>query len=179
MSTTIVAPRSAGESVWNANTGCEGGGGATPVVANQLVYSPNNPGGYNGLVYNAETGANAGTYVADSPAAFTTSTGYFLQSGTLRGITLNNSTVQWSFAGDGKLAGSPIAVNQYVIIGSGSGNLYAVDGGSGAQVWQVSLPAPIVAAPNQLPFSGLAAGDGLLVVPAGTKVTAYVLASNP
>lgn len=168
-----------GDSIWNNNTGCEGGGGATPVVANQLVYSPNTPAGYNGSVYNAETGASTGTYVADSPAAFTTNTGYFLQSGTLRGVALSNNSVEWSFAGDGKLAGSPIAVNQYVFIGSSSGNLYALDGTTGKQVWQVTLGAPVGASVGGLPFSALSAGDGLLVVPAGTKVTAYVLSTHP
>jgi outer membrane protein assembly factor BamB len=163
-----------GESIWNNNTGCEGGGGATPVVANQFVYSPNGVSGYNGTTYNAETGALIGTYSADGPSAFTATTGYYLQGGTLRGISVAGSTVEWSFAGDGQLSGAPIAVNQYVIIGSASGNLYALDGATGKQVWQVTLPAP----PNWqfvLPLSGLAAGDGLLVVPAGTKVTTYVI----
>jgi outer membrane protein assembly factor BamB len=167
-----------GESVWNNNTGCEGGGGATPVVANQLVYSPNEVSGYNGTTYNAETGALSGTYTADSPSAFTASTGYFLQGGTLRGISVASNTVQWSFAGDGQLSGAPIAVNQYVFIGSGSGNLYALDGTTGQLAWQVTLPAPVVWQ-LALPLSGLAAGDGLLVVPAGTKVTAYMLSTNP
>ncbi len=167
-----------GESVWNNNTGCEGGGGATPVVANQIVYSPNGVSGYDGTTYNAETGALGGTYTADSPSAFTTSTGYFLQGGTLRGIAVANNAVEWSFAGDGQLAGSPIAVNQYVFIGSGSGNLYALDGATGQTAWQVTLPAPVISQ-LVLPLSGLAAGDGLLVVPAGTKVTAYVLSANP
>lgn len=168
-----------GDSIWNNNTGCEGGGGATPVVANQLVYSPNGTSGYNGSVYNAETGANAGTFVADAPPAFTATNGYFLQSGTLRGVSLSNNTVEWSFAGDGQLVGSPIAVNQYVFIGSSSGNLYALNGASGQQAWEVSLGAPVVLQSGGGQFSGLAAGDGLLVVPAGTKVTAYVLSANP
>ncbi len=168
-----------GDLIWNDNTGCEGGGGLTPVVANQLVYAPNITSGYNGSILNAETGANAASYVADSPAAFTASTGYFLQSGTLRGVTLSNNTVTWSFAGDGQLAGSPIAVNQYVFIGSSSGNLYALDGSTGHQVWQVTLGAPVGSGVGSLPMSGLAAGDGLLVVPAGTKVTAYTLSTNP
>ena len=169
-----------GESIWNNNTGCEGGGGATPVVANQLVYSPNGVSGYNGSVFNAETGAVAGSFVADTPAAFTASTGYFLQTGTLRGVTLSNNTVLWSFAGDGQLAGSPIVVNQYVIIGSLSGNLYALDGSTGHQVWQVALGAPVGTGSVSLQLSGLAAGDGLLVVPSGTtKVTAYTLSTSP
>lgn len=168
-----------GEVIWNNSTGCEGGGGNTPVVANQLDYSPNNFPSYSGDVFNAETGASAGSYVADSPPAFTQTMGYFLQSGTLRGILLSNNTVQWSFSGDGQLLGSPIAVNQYVFIGSQSGNLYAVDSTTGAQVWSVNLGAPIDASALMMPFSGLAAGDGLLVVPAGTTVTAYTLSTNP
>jgi hypothetical protein len=107
------------ECIWSNNTGCSGGG--TPVVANQLLYAPNGFGTYNGSVFNAETGTGAGSYVADNPGAFTTDTGYFLQSGTLRGA------------------------------GWGAG----------------------------IPLSGLSAGDGLLVVPNGTKVNAYVLSTNP
>lgn len=168
-----------GESIWSVNTGCEGGGGATPVVANQLVYSPNLISNYNGTIYNAETGAEAGTYSADSPGAFTSTDGYFLQGGTLRGIALANNTVLWSFAGDGQLTGAPVAVNQYVFIESASGNLYGLDGTSGQQAWQVALPAAPPAWSSTLPATGLAAGDGLLVVPAGTKVAAYVLSTNP
>jgi outer membrane protein assembly factor BamB len=167
-----------GDSIWSNDTGCDGGGGATPVVANQLLYSPNNPGGYNGLIFNAETGVSSGTYTADSPAAFSPATGYFLQGGTLRAITQSNNTIQGSFAGDGTLAGSPIVVSQYVFIGSSSGNLYGLDS-SLHPVWQMTLPDPIVASPDRLPFSGLSAGDGLLVVPAGTKIHAYVLSNNP
>jgi outer membrane protein assembly factor BamB len=168
-----------GESIWNNNTGCEGGGGATPVAANGLVYSPNGVSGYNGGVFNSETGTSAGSYVADSPAAFSATTGYFLQGGTLRGVTLSNNTVIWSFAGDAQLAGSPIVVNQYVFIGSASGNLYALDGSTGQQKWTVNLGTAIDAAIYTMPMSSLAAGDGLLIVPSGTHVTAYTLSTQP
>jgi outer membrane protein assembly factor BamB len=168
-----------GDSIWSNNTGCEGGGGATPVVANQLVYSPNGVSGYDGDTFNAETGAIAGSYVADSPSAFTASTGYFLQSGTLRGVTISNNTVLWSFAGDGTLTGSPIVVNQYVFIASSSGNLYALNGSSGVQAWEIALGSAVDASTAALPFSSLAAGDGLLVVPAGNNVICYVLSSSP
>ena len=180
--TTIDYRPATGETIWSNNTGCSGGGGGTPVVANQLLYAPNGFGTYNGSIFNAETGALAGSYVSDNPGAFTASTGYFLQSGTLRGVTLSNNTVIWSFAGDGTLVTSPIAVNQYVLVGSSSGNLYALDGATGSQVWQVTLGAGLPPGAGWgagLPLSGLAAGDGLLVVPNGTKVTAYTLSTNP
>ncbi len=168
-----------GESIWQNTIGCSGGGGATPVVANQLLYSPGGSFGNNESIYTAETGILTGTYASDSPPAINANMGYFLQSRTLNAVTNANSTRQWSFTGDGQLDGAPIAVNQYVFIGSYSGNLYALDGTSGQQLWAATLPAPITVGDIELPFSGLSAGDGLLVVPAGTKVTAYLLSTNP
>ena len=168
-----------GDSIWYNNTGCEGGGGATPVVANGVVYSPNLVVGNSGSAFNAENGTNLGPYSADTPPAFTGSNGFYLQNGTLRSITNSNSTVNWSFAGDGQLAGSPVVVNNYVFIASSSGNVYALDMTSGLQDWQVTLPNAIAPQTGGLQYSGLAAGDGLLVVPNGTKVTTYVLSTNP
>ena len=171
-----------GNSVFNNDTGCDGGGGGTPVVANNVLYAPNGFGTYNGTTFNALTGAVLGTYVADNPPAIGSQIGFFLQSGVLRGVTLSNNTVAWSFSGDGLLASSPIAVGQYVIIGSSSGNVYAVDAATGTQVWTQNAGGAIAAGPQwgaAIPLSGLAAGDGLLVVPAGNKVVAYVLSTNP
>ncbi|HEX9139872.1 MAG TPA: PQQ-binding-like beta-propeller repeat protein, partial [Steroidobacteraceae bacterium] len=171
-----------GAQIWANATGCDGGGGGTPVVANGLFYSPNGAGTYNGQVFNAATGALAGAYIADNPPAIGTQMGYFLQSGTLRAITLSSGVLGWSFAGDGHLVTSPILVNQYVFVGSASGNLYGLDAATGAQVWQVNVGAAIPPGAGWLvgiPLSGLAAGDGLLVVPAGNTVTAYTLSTNP
>jgi outer membrane protein assembly factor BamB len=67
-------------------------------------------------------------------------------------------------------------------VGSSKGNLYAVDATTGAQVWTKSLGAAIPASPgyvSQLPYTGLAAGDGLLVFPNGTSVTGFVSSSSP
>jgi outer membrane protein assembly factor BamB len=169
-----------GASIWRNAGGCEGGGGGTPVVANGLLYQPGPS--YSGDTLNAETGAVVSSYVADNPPALGATTGYFLQSGTLRGLNLSSNTVLWSFAGDGHLVSNPLLVNNYVFIGSSSGNLYAVDGTSGAQLWQMSLGAAIPGGAtfdSGIPLNGLSAGDGLLVVPAGDTVTAYLLSSDP
>lgn len=162
-----------GEIIWDVSTGCSGGGNGVPVLANQLAYVSTG-------ILDAETGASDGNYASSWPPALAATFGYFLQSGTLRGVTLSNDTLQWSFTGDGQLSGAPIAVNQYVFIGSSSGNLYAVDSATGSQVWNVNLGTAIDT--NEIfgyPLSGLSAGDGLLIVPAGTKVTAYTLSTNP
>ena len=171
-----------GEQTWLDRTGCSGGGGATPVVANGVLYAPNGFGSYNGSTFNAATGALLGAYAADNPPAIGAQAGFFLQSGTLRGISLANNTVQWSFAGDGTLVTSPIAVNQVVFIGSSSGRLYGVDATSGQQVWVQDLGAAIPAGAGwgaRMPISGLSAGNGLLVVPAGNTLTAFSLSGVP
>lgn len=172
-----------GELLWDyINSGCNGRGGAITTVANQLLYSPNAGNYYAGEAIDPETGTVEGTYTADAPPAFTTSMGYFLQKGTpntLDGVTLSDNTVQWTFTGDGDLIGAPIVVNNYVFIGSSSGNLYALDGLTGDQKWDVDLGTAIIASFYSEDLSGLSAGDGLLVVPSENKITAYTLSTDP
>jgi len=163
------------------------------VVTNQLVYAQTNYVSLaSGSIYDAETGVNDGAYLSDVPPALTATVGYYLQGGTFQfgsfsGATLSavqqsSSTVLWSFAGDGELVTSPIVINQYVFIGSTSGNVYALDGATGQQVWQGSLGGVISQGARSgtgTVLSGLSAGDGLLVIPNGTKVTTYVVSTSP
>jgi len=178
--TTYALQPLVGTVLWTNNTGCEGGGGNTPVVANGVVYSPID-GQYSGAVYDAESGTLQGNFAASFPPAFTATTGFFLTNSTMQGIARSNNQILWSFAGDGALVTSPIAVNNYVIVGSANGNLYALDGATGSQVWTKNLGAPIPTTSSGTIsiYSGLSAGDGLLVVPSGNNVTAYVLSTNP
>jgi outer membrane protein assembly factor BamB len=172
-----------GERIWSDNTGCSGGGGATPVVANGVLYAPNGMGGtYNGSTFNAGSGTLLGSYAADNLPAIGSQSGYFLQSGTLRAISPANNTALWSFAGDGQLVTSPVVVNQCVFVGSSFGKLYGVDVASGQQRWSFNLGAAIPAGAGwgaRMPISGLSAGDGLLVVPAGSMLTAFTLSLAP
>ncbi len=169
-----------GTVLWSTNTGCSGGGGDTPVVANGVVYSPIN-GGYSGIAYDAETGAVVGSFSTTTLPAVTATTIYELSGGTLRALALSNNAVLWSFAGDGQLDTAPIVVGGYVFIGSFGGNLYALDASTGQQLWSQSFGVPINAsADGSLSnYGGLAAGNGLLLVPAGNTVTAYLLSTNP
>jgi outer membrane protein assembly factor BamB len=159
-----------GEVIWSTNTGCEGGGGATPVVGGGKVFAPIGVSSYGGNIYDAESGALLGAFSYSSLPAVTSSNAYALFGSTLRGLVLSNNQVLWSFAGDGGLATSPVVVNNYVFVGSSSGTLYALDAASGAvqKTWSLG------AAPT-----ALSAGDGLLIVPAGNTVNAFVLSTNP
>ena len=169
-----------GELIWNNSAGCEGGGGATGAAANGVYYSPNGASGFSGQSFNAQTGAVMTSYSATVPPAFGAQTGYFLQSGTLRGITLSNNTILWSFAGDGTLAMPPLLVNNYVFVQGSSGNLYALDATTGAQLWQVAAGTPpAFNAWFTLQTSAMSAGDGLLLVPTTTGLIAYTLSTNP
>ncbi len=179
--TAAALQPAAGSTIWYSNSGCSGGGGATPAVANGLAYTPNSSAGSSGDVFDAETGAIQGSYSATVIPAFSSSTGFFLFNGTLQGIQQSNNQVLWSFAGDGNLTTAPVVVDSYVFVGSSGGNLYALDATSGQQLWVQSLGAAI---PSSFQYgsdfyTGLAAGDGLLVVPSGNNVTAFTLSTSP
>ena len=94
----------------------------------------------------------------------------------MNALTGSNNTVLWNFTGDGLLITSPIVVNQAVIIGSSSGNVYALNAATGQQLWTVNAGGALQPGNSN---SGLAAGDGLLIVPAGNQVVAYTLSTNP
>ena len=171
-----------GSVVWTQNTGCEGGGGETPVVAAGRAYEAIS-GFYTGNVYDPEAGTVLGAFNYSVPPAISATHAYTLFNSTLQGVTLSNNQVDWSFAGDGTLVTSPIVVNNYVFVGSTSGNLYGLDATTGTLLWTQNLGAAI-AGPETggyalQGYSGLSAGDGLLIVPAGNTVTAYVLSTNP
>ncbi len=175
-STDGFAPMT-GVSLFADNTGCSGGGGATAVVANNVLYSVMGDLA-NGIYVDATTGAQLGTFTADVVPAINSTTGFFLQSGTLNAKSLSDYSTMWSFRGDGGLVTSPIIVDQAVIVGSSSGQVYALDAATGAQLWTTNAGGAISAGNGNV-ISALAAGDGLLVVPAGNTLSAFTLSTNP
>lgn len=175
-----------GELIWYYNAGCSGAGNdLVPVLTNQTFYAPNTDLNYSGKIFDSETGTSEGAYTADTAPAFTSTMGFFLQNGTLNAVKLSDDTVQWSYSGDGSeaLVGAPIVVNQYVFIGSSTGHIYMLDststGPTITPVWSDSLSAAIDTSPSGGIYSGLSAGDGLLVVPSENTITAYTLSTSP
>jgi outer membrane protein assembly factor BamB len=131
-------------------------------------------GSTNGLILSARTGHDRGGFDSDLPPAFAGTLGVYFQSGTLRGINVTDQSVLWSFAGSGDLSSAPLIVNQTIYVGGSSGELYALDL-AGHPVWQTNVGSPIPTPDEQNAFltTGLGAGDGLLVVPAGAVLAAY------
>ena len=157
----------------------QSGAAATPVVYGGRLYvgdtlTPK-------LMYDAPTGALLGTFPAGPPPAFSGSTGFFLTGSILKARDAYSGAVRWSFTGDGTLSSAPIVVNGYVYIGSSSGKVYALDASTGASVWTGNLGAVVqtTESPVSRPHTGLAAGDGLVVVPASSVLVAYQSSTQP
>jgi outer membrane protein assembly factor BamB len=167
--------------LWHYATFCEGGGGKTPVVANGRVYVRDQALG--NLVLDAASGTVLSSFAPANvvpPAPAVDATTVFVLSGsTLLAQGASDGTTRWSFAGDGQLDTAPIVLatpaGEYVVEGSASGALYALDAATGTQVWSTNVGAAIPRPDEQNAFdlTGLSAGQGLLLVPAGNTLSAY------
>jgi outer membrane protein assembly factor BamB len=173
--------------LWHYSTFCSGGGGKTTVYADGRVYTRDY---YGSLVLDAATGALLRTYEPQgvriyAPAVDSTSLFATYAAGSLSAESLDGTTL-WSFAGEGYLSTTPLIINsgsdRFVIVGSGLGRLYALDAASGREVWSTDVGAPITGADEQNasePLAGLAAGQGLIAVPAGKTLSAYASDHTP
>lgn len=164
-----------GATAWHDSNGCDGGGGDTPVVADGHVFirdwtSP-------ALIVNSSTGATQGPLSATQAPAVAGGTAYELSGATLTAVTDDGlGTTSWSFAGDGSLVTAPLVTDGVVWVGSSSGNLYALDPATGHQLWSTNVGTALAAGNTGYvgaPFTGLGAGNGALIVPAGDSLIAY------
>ena len=162
--------RVTGHLQWFSNGPCEGGGGKTPVYHSSHVYTRDF---FGNKILDASTGKLLGSFQADPAPAFAGKTGLFLSAGTLQAV---DQKTLWTFTGDGGLDTAPIVVGSTVYEGSSSGMLYGLNLSRGNVVWSVNVGSGIPAPDEQnvsQPLTGLGAGQGLLVVPAGDHLTAY------
>jgi outer membrane protein assembly factor BamB len=164
-----------GTPIWTRSTGCEGGGGKTPVLANGLLYVRDftYP-----AVLNADTGSVESSFRSSGPApAVSSSTIFNLENGTLSAApAAPGSAISWTFTGDGTLRSAPIVAGDDVIVAGTSGQVYALSVSDGSVLWHADAGAPVPAPDEQnvsQPLTGLAESGGLLVVPAGDTLVAF------
>ena len=173
--------------VWYHPADCSGGGGKTPVYADGRLFTRDLGGN---LVLDGATGAFLRTYTppnttalppaADAERIFTLTHDMFGAQGnrTLTAQTVDAGLTLWTFVGDGGLDTAPIVIStgsdEFVVEGSRTGMLYALDAQDGTVVWSTNVGAAI-REPDEfnVPWPGLAAGQGLLVVPAANTLSAY------
>jgi outer membrane protein assembly factor BamB len=166
-----------GKQIWYFAGGCEGGGGNTAVLYEGLLYVRDL---YNFATTGITLTAKSGTLVgpgfnsAYSPA-FYEGTGFYTESDSLTAVMLSSGSTLWTAApatGD-SYSISPIVVNGTVYIGTSNGNLLGYDATTGANVESMNLGFSISGGEYfAIPQAGLGAGQGLIVVPAGTHLVA-------
>jgi outer membrane protein assembly factor BamB len=163
----------AGALVWHHDTDCEGGGGRTPVLHDGRVYIRDDAG-KTPAVLDASSGDQVASYAAGPAPAFdghhmaTVSAGVLTVSDTASGDPL------WHAGTDAVTA--PLIANGYVIEGHANGLVEARHIQDGELVWS-GFAGDVLAPPdehNAGTLTGLAEGDGALVVPAGSTLTVFV-----
>jgi outer membrane protein assembly factor BamB len=168
-----------GKQIWHYNPGCTGGGGATPVLYQGLLYVRDwsRSNGHNGEIFNAQTGNYVGAFDADFAPGMFSKTAFYVQSGSINAVSTTTGTTIWSAlppAGD-SFSTPPIIANGVLYVGTYSGQLLGYKALTGAILVSKSLGYTISAQETGSvgsPESGLGAGQGILVVPASTHLFA-------
>lgn len=172
------APKT-GALIWHYSGPCEGGGGATPVLYQGLLYVRDwsSSLGHNGDVLNATTGAVVGFFDANFAPAFANGKAFYVQSNSVKAVNTTYGTTLWTAtppSGD-SYSTPPIVVDGVVYIGTNTGKLLGYKPGTGKNVVSMNLGSPISAQETGSvgsPESGLTAAQGFLLVPASTHLIA-------
>jgi outer membrane protein assembly factor BamB len=173
-----------GGELWRRVGSCHGGGGETAALYRGLLFSREGEGGADGYVYDAGSGRIVRPLEAHLPPAFVDGLGFFADARhpgepfhmpyTLVARSVATGRAAWRFRGDGHLEGVPFAVNRTVYVGSGSGLLFGLSVRTGRVVWRDRVGTPVPWSPQLWDIQpGLAAGEGVLVVPALRRLIAY------
>ncbi len=169
-----------GHLIWHHTAPCEGGGGKTPALANGNVYGRDFGGN---LILASDSGQPQGSFSSTPIPAVGGGQAFTVDGGALTAVSQSGlGTTAWTFTGDSHLDTAPLLVGDLVFEGSSSGEIYAVDDATGTSVWSANVGAAISGPDEQnvsQPLTGLAAGEGTLIVPAASTLTAYASASAP
>jgi outer membrane protein assembly factor BamB len=173
---------------WNRNGGCDGGGGVTAALYDQLLYTSeidinNYSKGYALLAFNGAVHgklgdlANSNFYqrgVGDSyPPALQGGFGYFVNStNELVALEIPSLAQKWTFAGDRNISPAAIVIDGTVLCASTAGHLYALDGKTGVLQQTLTLPSSSQQGVGGVP-NGLSAGDDIIAVPYNRTLTVF------
>ena len=163
-----------GAEVWSHYTGCEGGGGRTPVVHGNRLYVRDDAGETPAILSTA-TGASLGTFDSWTAPAFSSTQSFYLRGdGTLEALDSTNHPL-WSTVGDGHLDTAPLAIGNEVAVGSSTGTISLFNDTTGAVDWSAATGSPILGPDehNATMLVGLAESSSTLFVPATNTLVAY------
>jgi outer membrane protein assembly factor BamB len=167
-----------GKQIWHYSGPCEGGGGATPVLYDNLLYVRDwaSSYGHNGHILSAAKGLLVGNFDADFAPALANKTAFYVQAAALKAVNTTTGSTIWSAApSNGSYSTPPIYVNGIVYVGTSSGYLLGYHWLTGKSAVSMNMGYPIAASETGsvgTPESGLGAGQSMLVVPASTHLIA-------
>ncbi|MEO7716376.1 MAG: PQQ-binding-like beta-propeller repeat protein [Capsulimonas sp.] len=164
-----------GALAWHLSTGCAGGGGATSAFYNNLVfirqyYAPNGP-----TWLSAALDSTTGNVVKVLPElgalAFDNNMVFGISNSALTAVKISDWTTAWTVnnAIDAPVT-APTVVNGVVYVGTTSGKLQGFNEQTAKLVASVDLGA--APSPTSESNVDMAAGNGIMVIPAGTHLIA-------
>jgi outer membrane protein assembly factor BamB len=164
----------AGKLVWTHDAGGEGGGGRTAVLHGTRLWVRDDAG-MTPVILDTATGKQVGTFQSATAPAFAGNTAFVVANDGLQAINATTGATLWNQHGDGGLESAPIVAGTTVYIGSGFNKVFGYSTTTGKQVWQASTGATFVGPDehNGSVLQGLQVGDGLLAVPATTRMTVF------
>ena len=155
---------------WHHSTDCGGGGGETTVLFNGLIYAADVTGNQE---LDVATGASRGSFNAGVQPAFDGQMGFFVNRG-VSAVDLATGAVAWTFPGDSTFDTPAVVAGNTVYVGAVGGMLYALDEPTGQLLWSTNAGGTVPFADGPYPlFDAMAAGEGILVTPAGGSLVAY------
>src|SRR4051794_30446757 len=164
--------RDTGATRWEHHGDCTGGGDVTPAVHDGRVY----PLGDNDAIYSAASGAVVGSADFQGAPAFADGAAYVPWSGGLLAVDAATWAGRWASRAGGLEAEAPLVSATHLYAGSEDGYVLALRRSDGVADWCASTAGePVGTGTGNVdrPDSGLGAGGGRLLVPAGRFLIAY------
>lgn len=164
-----------GASLWHSISQCNTPWGYASVVKNGIFFGRV---GTSLNLFDTATGNFKVQIGSDRAPAVTDTSLIALSAGVLSSTRLSDLVQTWTFSGTGNLVTAPLVVNDTVFVGADNGNVYGLDAATGALTWTGVSPVGLNYDSENggpMPPSGPAAGENLLVFPAGNSLIAWQL----
>lgn len=167
-----------GNLIWHFSGKCEGGGGDSVAIYQGQVYVRDLFGNYptDGITLNSSTGLFTGGFNSKYSPSFWQGTAFYTEENSLTAVNVTTSQTLWDTfpQGGDNYSCAPIVVNGVVYVGGSGGNLYGYSAANGSTLFSTNVGQGISCPEtDSVPLPGLSAGNGILLVPAGTELVAF------
>jgi PQQ-like domain len=169
-----------GTPLWHAGDDVACAGGRVVAYSDGTIYTRDPAASPQGSIYAYDTGAFEGHYDAGSIPAVSGNVGYTtMPDGTISKFNSQTGAFIKSFnppAGETYVTAPLVENGNNVYVGGATGMVYVLGTGGGVVLWQGDAHAPIPVPDEDstaTPPAGINVGENMLVVPAGSVLTAF------